>query len=236
LYYQPQINQDDLMIGTEALVRWHHPTRGLVLPAKFISVSEETALILHLGQWVLKTACEQLAAWASKPSMASFSIAVNVSARQFHHEHFLEQILTTLDHSGANPNKLKLELTESVLLDDVETTIVKMTTLKAKGICFSLDDFGTGYSSLSYLKRLPLDQLKIDQSFVRDVLTDSNDAVIACSIVSLAQSLGLEVLAEGVETKEQRDFLACHDCHMYQGNFFSRPLPVDQLEEFIAAH
>jgi diguanylate cyclase (GGDEF)-like protein/PAS domain S-box-containing protein len=236
LYYQPQINQDGTMIGMEALIRWQHPTRGLVLPANFISVTEETALILHLGQWVLKTACAQLAKWATQPSMASFSIAVNVSARQFHHEQFLEQLLTTIDRSGANPNKLKLELTESVLLDDVEATIVKMEALKAKGICFSLDDFGTGYSSLSYLKRLPLDELKIDQSFVRDVLTDSNDAVIACSIVSLAQSLGLEVLAEGVETQEQRDFLAHHDCHMYQGYLFSRPLPVNQLEQFIAAH
>jgi diguanylate cyclase (GGDEF)-like protein/PAS domain S-box-containing protein len=236
LYYQPQMNQDDLITGMEALVRWRHPTRGLVSPANFISISEETALILPLGQWVLKTACEQLAAWAAQPSMARFSISVNVSARQFHHEDFLQQILTTLDYSGANPNKLKLELTESVLLDDVEATIVKMTALKAKGICFSLDDFGTGYSSLSYLKRLPLYQLKIDQSFVRDVLTDSNDAVIARTIVSLAQSLGLEALAEGVETKEQRDFLARHDCHLYQGYFFSRPLPVDLMEEFIAVH
>ncbi|MES2352916.1 MAG: EAL domain-containing protein [Pseudomonadota bacterium] len=236
LYYQPQINQDGLMIGMEALVRWRHPTRGLVSPANFISVSEETALILQLGQWVLETACEQLAAWAAQPSMAHFSISVNVSARQFHDEHFLQQIMTTLEHSGANPNKLKLELTESVLLNDAEATIVKMTALKAKGICFSLDDFGTGYSSLSYLKRLPLYQLKIDQSFVRDVLTDSNDAVIACTIVSLAQSLGLEVLAEGVETKEQRDFLALHDCHMYQGYFFSHPLPIDLLEKFMAVH
>jgi diguanylate cyclase (GGDEF)-like protein/PAS domain S-box-containing protein len=236
LYYQPQINEDGHMIGMEALVRWQHPMCGLVLPAKFIHVSEETALILPLGQWVLETACAQLAIWAANPSTAQLSVAVNVSARQFHHEHFVEQILKTLDQSGANPQRLKLEITESLLLDDVEATIAKMTALKAKGVSFSLDDFGTGYSSLSYLKRLPLDQLKIDQSFVRDVLIDYNDAAIARTIVTLAQSLGLAVIAEGVETEGQRNFLAHHDCHLYQGYLFSRPLPIDRLEELMGVH
>jgi diguanylate cyclase (GGDEF)-like protein/PAS domain S-box-containing protein len=222
LYYQPQMDEQGHMVGTEALVRWKHPTRGVVAPARFISVTEETSLILPLGQWVLRTACEQLAAWGAHPSTAELSVAVNVSARQFRHEGFVDQILTALDHSGANPQKLKLELTESVLLDDVEATIDKMTALKVEGVGFSLDDFGTGYSSLSYLKRLPLDQLKIDQSFVRDVLTDHNDVVIARSIIALARSLGLAVIAEGVETEGQRDFLARQDCHMYQGYFFSR--------------
>ena len=223
------------MIGTEALLRWRHPTHGLIPPVRFIPVSEETGLILPLGQWVLETACAQLAVWAVKPSTAQLSIAVNVSAKQFHHEQFVEQILMTLDHSGANPERLKLEITESLLLDDVEATIAKMSVLKAKGVCFSLDDFGTGYSSLSYLKRLPLDQLKIDQSFVRDVLTDYNDAAIARTIVILAQSLGLTVIAEGVETEGQRGFLSRNDCHLYQGYLFSPPIPPDRLEAMMKA-
>jgi diguanylate cyclase (GGDEF)-like protein/PAS domain S-box-containing protein len=233
LYYQPQMDEDGQMIGAEALLRWQHPARGLIMPASFISVSEETALILPLGLWVLETACAQLALWATHPSTARLTVAVNVSARQFHHEHFVEQILKTLKSSGADPQKLKLEITESLLLDDVDTTIVKMATLKAKGVSFSLDDFGTGYSSLAYLKRLPLDQLKIDQSFVRDVLVDYKDAAIARTIVTLAQSLGLAVIAEGVESEGQRNFLARHDCHLYQGNLFSRPLPVDRLEALL---
>jgi len=235
LHYQPQLNQDGDVIGTEALVRWRHPRRGVVLPARFIPVLEETALILPLGAWVLETVCAQLAIWAAKPSTARLSVAVNVSARQFSHEHFVEHILAILERTGANPERLKLELTESLFLADVEATIAKMAILKAKGVRFSLDDFGTGYSSLSYLKRLPLDQLKIDQSFVRDVLTDYNDAAIARTIVALAQSLGLTVLAEGVETEGQRDFLARHDCHLYQGYLFSRPLPVERLEELVEA-
>ncbi|WP_365755929.1 EAL domain-containing protein [Noviherbaspirillum sp.] len=235
LYYQPQMDKDGRMVGTEALIRWRHPTRGLVLPSRFIAISEETALILPLGQWVLNTACQQLAAWSSQPSMAGLSIAVNVSPRQFHHEQFVDQILGALENSGANPRQLKLELTESVLLDDVNATIAKMTELKARGVGFSLDDFGTGYSSLSYLKLLPLDQIKIDRSFVRDVLTDDNDAAIARTIIMLGQSLGLAVIAEGVETEEQRNFLARHDCNMYQGYLFSRPVPADQLESLLAA-
>ncbi|HJV50121.1 MAG TPA: EAL domain-containing protein [Noviherbaspirillum sp.] len=236
LYYQPQMDVRGRMIGTEALVRWRHPTRGVLPPAGFIPASEETALIVPLGQRVLEQACAQLAAWAAKPPMARLSVAVNVSARQFHHEHFVDQILDTLGHSGANPRRLKLELTESLLLDDVDATIAKMAALKAKGVGFSLDDFGTGYSSLSYLKRLPLEQLKIDQSFVRDVLTDYNDAAIARTIVTLAQSLGLGVIAEGVETKAQRDFLARHECRVYQGYLYGRPVPVADLEALAGAH
>jgi diguanylate cyclase (GGDEF)-like protein/PAS domain S-box-containing protein len=235
LCYQPQMDEDGRMIGTEALLRWRHPTHGLIPPVRFIPVSEETGLILPLGQWVLETACAQLAVWAVKPLTAQLSVAVNVSAKQFHHEQFVEQILKTLDHSGANPERLKLEITESLLLDDVEATIAKMSQLKAKGVCFSLDDFGTGYSSLSYLKRLPLDQLKIDQSFVRDVLTDYNDAAIARTIVILAQSLGLTVIAEGVETEGQRGFLSRNDCHLYQGYLFSPPIPADRLEAMMGA-
>jgi diguanylate cyclase (GGDEF)-like protein/PAS domain S-box-containing protein len=235
LCYQPQMDEDNQMIGTEALIRWRHPTRGMIAPNRFIPVSEEMGLIEPLGQWVLETACAQLAIWAQKPATSRLSVAVNVSARQVHHEHFVEHILMALDRSGANPERLKLEITESIFLDDVETTIAKMTTLKSKGVCFSLDDFGTGYSSLSYLKRLPLDQLKIDQSFVRDVLTDFNDAAIARTIVILAQSLGLTVIAEGVESEGQRSFLSRNDCHLYQGYLFSPPVPADRLEALMSA-
>jgi diguanylate cyclase (GGDEF)-like protein/PAS domain S-box-containing protein len=235
LCYQPQMDEQRHIIGSEALLRWRHPTQGLISPARFIPVCEETGMILPLGQWVLEAACTQLALWAEKPLTAQLSVAVNVSARQFHHEQFVEQILTVLEHSGANPERLKLEITESLFLDDVEATIAKMAVLKSQGVRFSLDDFGTGYSSLSYLKRLPLDQLKIDQSFVRDVLNDSNDAAIARTIVILGQSLGLSVIAEGVETEGQRSFLSRNDCHLYQGYLFSPPLPADRLEAMMAA-
>ena len=230
LYYQAQVDEQGRMTGAEALVRWQHPRRGLMFPAEFVPLAEETGLILPLGHWVLETACARLVAWAALPDMSHLTLAVNVSARQFHTPDFVDQVLTVLDRTGADPQKLKLELTESLLLDDVEDIIAKMMALKAKGVGFSLDDFGTGYSSLSYLKRLPLDQLKIDQSFVRDILTDSNDAAIARTIVALAQSMGLGGIAEGVETEEQRDFLARQSCHAFQGYLFGRPLPVEQFE------
>jgi diguanylate cyclase (GGDEF)-like protein/PAS domain S-box-containing protein len=233
LHYQPQLDDDNRVVGVEALVRWQQPQRGLVSPAEFIPVAEETGLILALGQWVLETACFQLAAWSACPATASLNMAVNVSARQFRDPDFVKQVLAVLDRTGANPQQLKLELTESLLVDNVEDTIAKMTALKAKGVGFSLDDFGTGYSSLTYLKRLPLDQLKIDQSFVRDVMTDPNDAVIVRTIIALGRSLGLAVIAEGVETEAQRDFLERHDCHAYQGYLFSRPLPAEQFESFM---
>jgi diguanylate cyclase (GGDEF)-like protein/PAS domain S-box-containing protein len=229
LHYQAQIDGTGQQIGAEALVRWQHPQRGLVAPADFIPLAEETGLILPLGHWVLETACLQLVAWANEPAMAHLCVAVNLSALQCRQTNFVDQVLAVLKQTGANPNKLKLELTESLLLDNVEDMATKMSSLKAHGISFSLDDFGTGYSSLSYLKRLPLDQLKIDQSFVRDLLTDSNDAVIARTIVALANSLGLAVIAEGVETQEQRDCLAAQGCHHYQGYLFGRPGPAATL-------
>ena len=198
-------------------------------PGEFIPQAEVTGLIIPIGHWVLETACAQLVVWETLPEMSHLTVAVNVSAHQFRHVDFVDQVLAIIDSTGVNPKKLKLELTESLLLNDVKDIISKMTVLKARGIGFSLDDFGTGYSSLSYLKRLPLDQLKIDQSFVRDVLTDSNDAVIARTIVALAQSLGLSVIAEGVETEEQRDFLAANGCTAYQGYLFGRPMPVEQF-------
>ena len=233
LHYQAQVVDGGRVTGAEALVRWQHPLRGLVSPAEFIPLAEETGLILTLGNWVLETACAQLALWAARPGMTHLTVAVNVSAQQFHETDFVDHVLAIISQTGANPNRLKLELTESLLVDNVEDVIAKMFALKARGVGFSLDDFGTGYSSLSYLKRLPLDQLKIDQSFVRDILVDPNDAAIARTIVALAQSLGLGVIAEGVETESQRAFLASSGCHAYQGYFFSRPLPVEGFEEFV---
>lgn len=230
LYYQSQVDKADRVTGAEVLVRWNHPSRGLISPAAFIPLAEETGLILPLGYWVLETACTQIASWSARPEMACLTLAVNVSARQFHHPDFVEQVLAVLEHTGADPQKLKLELTESLLLNDVEDIVAKMNTLKAKGVCFSLDDFGTGYSSLSYLKRLPLDQLKIDKSFVRDILSGPNDAAIAKTIVALTQSLGLSVIAEGVEIEAQRNFLADFGCHAYQGYYFSQPLPLKDFE------
>lgn len=229
LFYQGQVNSEGQLTGAEALVRWQHPKRGLMCPAEFIPLAEDTGLILPLGLWVLETACKQLATWANNKKTDHLNLAVNVSARQFRHPDFVDQVLHVLKDTGANPLRLKLELTESLLLDDVEDIIDKMTALKSHGVGFSLDDFGTGYSSLMYLKRLPLDQLKIDQSFVRDVLADTNDAVIAGIIVALARSLGLSVMAEGVESAEQRDILADHGCHDYQGYFFGRPGAVELL-------
>jgi diguanylate cyclase (GGDEF)-like protein/PAS domain S-box-containing protein len=232
LYYQAQVVSDGHVTGSEALIRWQHPKRGMVSPAEFIPLAEETRLILPLGQWVLETACAQLATWAKQPALAQLTVAVNVSAQQFHQDNFVNQVLAALRMTGAKPERLKLELTESLLVSNIDQVIEKMFALKAKGVGFSLDDFGTGYSSLSYLKKLPLDQLKIDQSFVRDILSDPNDAAIARTIIALGQSLGLNVIAEGVETAPQRDFLATSGCHAYQGYYFARPLPVEGFEDF----
>ncbi len=229
LHYQPVVDVHAHVTGVEALVRWQHPTRGLVQPGEFISLAEQTGLILPLGQWVLEQACAQLVAWSQQPLTQRLTMAVNVSARQFRHPEFSNQLLTLLRISGANPYRLKLELTESLLLSDMEDAIVKMGELRSIGVNFSLDDFGTGYSSLAYLKRLPLDQLKIDQSFVRDVLSDPNDAAIARTILNLAQSLDLGVVAEGVETQGQLDFLLQSGCKAFQGYLFGRPVPIAQL-------
>lgn len=233
LHYQAQVGKDGELVGAEALARWQHPQRGMVSPSEFIHLAESTGLILPLGNWVLQTACQQLVVWAQHENSRHLSIAVNVSARQFRQVDMVAQIMEIIQQSGANPNLLKLELTESLLVDDVEDIIQKMEILKAAGLCFSLDDFGTGYSSLTYLKRLPLDQLKIDQSFVRDVLTNPNDAAIAKTIVALGQSMGLAVIAEGVENAEQKNYLASQGCFAYQGYYFGKPMPIADFE---AAH
>jgi EAL domain-containing protein (putative c-di-GMP-specific phosphodiesterase class I) len=201
-----------------------------VSPAAFIPTAEETSLIIPIGHWVLETACAQIAQWSKRPDRAHLSISVNVSVRQFRHPDFVDEVTSAIVKSGIEPRKLRLELTESLLADGIEVTIAKMGSLKAMGVTLSLDDFGIGYSSLSYLKRLPLDQLKIDRSFVHDILTDPNDAAIARTIIGLAHSLGLGVMAEGVETEEQRVFLARQGCEEYQGYLFSRPLRIAELE------
>jgi diguanylate cyclase (GGDEF)-like protein/PAS domain S-box-containing protein len=231
--YQPQVGADGRMTGVEALLRWRHPERDLVPPAHFIPTAEETSLIIPIGRWVLEQACAQLAEWAKRPDRRHLSIAVNVSVKQFRHPDFVDEVMTAIANAGIAPHKLKLELTESLLAEGIEVTVAKMGSLKDMGVTLSLDDFGMGYSSLSYLKRLPLDQLKIDREFVKDILTDANDAAIARTIIGLAQSLGLSVIAEGVETQAQRAFLAQQGCYEYQGFLFCRPLPIDQLEKFM---
>ncbi len=224
LHYQPQVDASGRVHGAEALVRWQHPQRGMVSPAEFIPLAEETGLILPLGQWVLESACMQLWQWAQSPHTAHLTLAVNISARQFHDAGFVAQVLAVLQRTGADPGRLKLELTESLLLKELDTIIAKMHQLIPLGVRFSLDDFGTGYSSLSYLRRLPLEQLKIDQSFVRDIFVTTNDLAIVRAIVTLGHSLGLAVIAEGVETEAQRDFLQDCGCSMFQGYLFSRPV------------
>jgi diguanylate cyclase (GGDEF)-like protein len=234
LYYQPQVDRGCL-IGAEALLRWRHPRRGIVSPGEFISLAEETGLILPLGDWVLDAACRQIAAWASRPETRHITLAVNVSARQLRQPGFVEQVIEVIGRTQANPQNLKLELTESMVVDNVEDVIAKMTALKGHGVSFSLDDFGTGYSSLSYLQRLPLDQLKIDQSFVRNVPADLNSGAIAQTIIALGRTMGLSVIAEGVETVEQRDYLARLGCHAYQGYLFGRPEPIEEFTRSMPA-
>jgi EAL domain-containing protein (putative c-di-GMP-specific phosphodiesterase class I) len=231
LHYQTQVNREGEPIGAEALVRWQHAERGLVSPVEFIPLAEETRLILPLGRWVLEQACRQLARWALEPGKAQWTMSVNVSALQFAQADFVASVVCAITESGANAHHLKLELTESMLVNDVQDVIAKMNALKDHHVKFSLDDFGTGYSSLSYLKLLPLDQLKIDQSFVRDLLSDSNDAAIAHAIVALGHSLGLQVIAEGVETLAQRDLLAHIQCDAFQGYYFARPVAAYALAE-----
>ncbi|MGH6647607.1 putative bifunctional diguanylate cyclase/phosphodiesterase [Aquabacterium sp.] len=233
LHYQLQIGDDGRIIGAEALLRWQHPKRGLIPPGKFIPLAEETGLIVPIGDWVLRTACAQLVAWADDPRTAGLTLAVNVSASQFRQPDFVAQVLNVVKLSGVQPARLKLELTESMLVKDIEDVVHKMGTLQAHGVGFSLDDFGTGFSSLSYLKRLPLGQIKIDQSFVRDLSTDSSDMAIVRTLIALGKSLGLTVIAEGVETEDQHAWLRDNDCHFFQGYLFGRPVPLDQFEALV---
>ncbi|WP_228892669.1 putative bifunctional diguanylate cyclase/phosphodiesterase [Pseudoduganella aquatica] len=233
LYYQVQVDHLKHPLGAEALIRWIQPDGGAVSPARFIPLAEESGQILALGQWVLESACAQLRAWQSEPAMSELAVAVNVSARQFHQPDFCEQVRSVLRRYGVDPGLLKLELTEGVLLENMEDTIASMQALRELGVRFALDDFGTGYSSLQYLKRLPLDQLKIDQSFVRDLAIDGNDQAIVRTIIAMARSLNLDVIAEGVETDAQCALLGQLGCQSYQGYLFGKPMPAPALPELI---
>jgi len=236
LHYQPQVGPGNRVVGAEALLRWTHPERGPVSPGEFIPVAEQSGLIVDLGEWVLQSACAQLALWALQPQSAWLTLAINVSVHQFRQADFVDKVRHALAHHRVVASRLKLEITESMFASDQDSIIAKMREIRGLGVGFSLDDFGTGYSSLSYLRRLPLDQLKIDQSFVREVLTDANDAAIARTVIALGQSLGLAVIAEGVELQGQRDFLAAHGCDLCQGYLISRPLPIAQFDRFVAEH
>lgn len=233
LHYQIQTSSQGVPFGAEALIRWHHPEQGLISPALFIPLAEETGFIVQIGSWVLQRACEQLVVWSHMSAMQHLTLSVNVSAKQFHQNDFVQQVIAALKQTGANPTRLELELTEGMMVRDVDAVIEKMVILKRHGVRFSLDDFGTGYSSLSYLKRFPLDQLKIDQSFVRGVLDDSNDAAIVRAVITLGQSLGMAVIAEGVESDAQCDFLRSNGCKEFQGYWFGRPLAVDAFEALV---
>jgi diguanylate cyclase (GGDEF)-like protein len=236
LHYQPQVDCEGHLTGAEALLRWQHPTRGLLSPAEFIVFAEGNGLIESIGLWVVEAACVQLMAWSLRPDTADLTLAINISAREFGHPRFVTRMLTIIDEVGADPRKLVLEFTERAMFGPIEETLAKMSALKARGVCFALDDFGIGFSSLACLKNLPLDQLKIDRSFVRDVLTNPSDAIIASAIIALGQSLGLAVIAEGVETEEQRQFLSHHGCHAYQGFLFGRPGSANDLSLIATAH
>lgn len=233
LHYQIQVDSSHRPLGAEALIRWIHPERGAISPMQFIPLAEEIGLILPIGQWVLETACAQLKSWEQDVLTRNLSLSMNVSAKQFHQEHFARQVLEAIQRYGINPELLKLELTESTLVDDVEKTIFCMKTLNETGIRFSLDDFGTGYSSIQYLKRLPLEQIKIDQSFVKDIVTDNDDIAIVNAIIAMAHSMGIDVIAEGVETEAQRQQLLRSRCNQFQGYLFSKPVPIDLFGAYL---
>ena len=229
LHFQPQVDQAGALIGAEALLRWDHPVRGRVLPAEFIGLAEETQMILPIGEWVLDQACAQLAAWAGSEHTRNLTLAVNVSPLQFQQPQFAAQVRSAIERHSSDARLLKLELTETMLQGDLQRTILTMRALKDEGVQFSLDDFGTGYSSLQYLKRLPLDQLKIDQTFVREIVTDPNDKAIVVTIIAIAGHLGLDVIAEGVETREQLEALRECGCERFQGYLFGRPDAAERL-------
>jgi diguanylate cyclase (GGDEF)-like protein len=230
LYYQMQVDDSARIIGAEALIRWNHPQRGMVSPAAFIPLAEEMGMILPIGDWVIEQACMMLRRWEMDAAMRHLVLSINVSPRQLGQTWFVDKVKDTLESYGIRPSRLKLELTESFILDDVEDAILKMQELRDIGIRFALDDFGTGYSSLSYLKRLPLEQLKIDQSFVRDIATDKSNSVMVRTIISIANNFGLEIIAEGVETDDQLAFLRQYGCNRYQGYLFGKPVPLAEFE------
>lgn len=235
LHYQPQIGlRTGQLLGVEALIRWNHPTEGLISPGQFIGIAEQTGLIVEIGDWVLREACRQAVAW-QQAGLPPFVVAVNISVVQFRRGNFEQSVLSALEESGLAPQYLEIELTESVLLDDMDTMLSLMSRLKALGIKLAIDDFGTGYSSLAYLKRFKVDRLKIDQSFVRDIARDPDDRAIVSAIIQMARSLNLRSIAEGVETLEQLEFLRAQGCDEAQGYFYSRPVPPEAFETFVRA-
>ncbi len=235
LFFQLQVDHSGAITGAETLIRWNHPTRGLLTPDAFIPLAEATGLIVPLGEWVLQTVCEQLTAWSSHPRLSKINLSVNLSVRQIHEALFTSSVIDALTISNADPARLKLEITESLLASDTEDVIQKMTSLRKRGVSFSIDDFGTGYSSLQYLQRMPLDELKIDRAFVREMLETGNAAAITRIVIALAQNLGLSVIAEGVETEEQRQFLHAHGCDRYQGYLFGKPVALAEFEAKVLA-
>ena len=238
LFYQIQVgdlNSDGthIPLGAEALIRWIHPKRGVISPGEFIALAEDTELILPIGQWVLETACRQITIWQQELITKNLVLSINVSAKQFRQPDFVSQVKSAIQRHAIKPRLLKLELTESLLLHNINDTITKMNAIKNLGVQFSLDDFGTGYSSLQYLKKLPFNELKIDQSFVRDLAIDSNDKAIVITIITMAKSLNMNVIAEGVEAANQLQFLINEGCMHYQGYLFGRPLPIDEFEQLL---
>ncbi|NOQ16187.1 MAG: EAL domain-containing protein [Methyloprofundus sp.] len=232
IYFQAQLFHHKI-IGAEALIRWQHPQQGLMLPASFIPLAEETGLILPIGQWVLEAACAQLSLWAGSAQTEHLQLSINISAYQFRQPGFVAQVIDTIERNGVKPGKLRLELTESLFFVDINDAIVKMNTLRDFGVYFSMDDFGTGFSSLSSLKKLPIEQLKIDRSFVSDVATNSDDAIIIQTIIAMTKNMGMNVIAEGVETEAQQQFLDQQGCSYYQGYLFSKPVPIEQFEALL---
>jgi len=233
LVYQPQIDtRTGLMTGVEALLRWNHPEKGSISPGKFIPIAEETGLIIPIGEWVLASACRQAKSWIDA-GFSSLCVAVNISGCQFKQGNLAILVGQVLEETGLRPANLELELTESILMDNAESAVNMLTELKTLGVNLAIDDFGTGYSSLAYLKHFPIDRLKIDQLFIRNITTDANDASISEAIIALAHSLRMDVIAEGVETKEQKEFLAARDCFEMQGYFFSRPVPAEEIQHML---
>jgi diguanylate cyclase (GGDEF)-like protein len=233
LYYQKQVDAQGNVIGAEVLLRWKHPQEGMISPVKFIPIAEHAGLIESIGVWVLQTACKQIKSWNGDPHTAHLDLSINVSARQFRGANFVREVIETIQNADIEPHRIKLELTEGLMLDNIQNSIIKMQALRDFGVRISVDDFGTGQSSLAYLRRLPLDQIKIDQSFMRDIPANQSDAAIVKIIIMMANNLGIEVIAEGVETEHQLDFLRLNGCYLYQGYLFGKPVPID---EFLLVH
>jgi EAL domain-containing protein (putative c-di-GMP-specific phosphodiesterase class I) len=233
MYYQVQVNEQGQPFGAEALLRWIHPERGIISPKEFITVAEDTGLILPIGQWVINQACAQLARWQKNKITADLRLSINVSVKQFNHSKLVSNIHHAVMHHRIRPYLLTLELTESIMLDNIESIVTKIHALRALGIRFALDDFGSGYSSLQYIKRLPLDQLKIDSTFVRDLTAPGNDWIITRTIIGMAKSMGFDVIAEGVETVEQKNILLVQGGTKFQGFLFGSPLPIQKFEDHL---